>query len=144
MRVPTALLFSLVAPILLQAQARLGSLLYADPIGRGIRLVVVDAGLPDHMTLRQEEGDEKRLRKLVLMLAGREAFQASRVQVLEDHVPPAWQVDRLPQGSLIRVDDVIYWRYLPGQVLPVRLLFDHKIWHLVSAELPARKFPGSP
>jgi hypothetical protein len=144
MRALLTVMFSLAASLGMHAQAQLGSLLYADPVGRGIRLVVVDGGLPDRMTLRREEGDENRLRKMVLALAGPERFQASTIQALVNPVPVAWRVDQRSGGSQIRVGDVTYWRYLPGQVLPVRFLFDRKIWTLQSAELPSRKFMGSP
>ena len=144
MRTPLAVLLFLATPVLLHAQATLGSLLYADPVGRGIRLVVVDGGLPDRMTIRVERGDENRLRRMVLTFAGRERFQSSEGQVLVDKIPPAWTVDRRSGGSLIRFGDMTYWRYLPGEVLPVRFVFQGRLWSLQSAELPARKFPESP
>jgi hypothetical protein len=144
MRGAAAFLCFQLAVSVLEAQTPLGSLLYADPLGRGIRLVVVETGLPDRMTLRPEVGTEGRLRKMVLTFAGEERFQASVVKVLADKIPPAWAVDRQSGGSLIRVDDVIYWRYLPGQVVPVRFLFDRQTWSLQSADLPSRRFGGRP
>jgi len=133
-----------LAVVGLAAQTPLGSLLYADPVGRGIRLVVVDAGMPNHMTLQAEVGDEQRLRRLVLTFAGPERLRTAAVQPLAEKVPTAWMVDHRSGGSLVRVDDVTYWRYLPGQVLPVRFPFDGRIWTLQSAELPARVFGNRP
>ncbi len=133
-----------LAAVGLAAQTPLGSLLYADPVGRGIRLIVVEAGLPDRMTLQAEVGDEQRLRRLVLTFAGPERFRAATVQPLAEGVPAAWRVENRSGGSLVRVDDVTYWRYLPGQVLPVRFSFDRRLWTLQSAELPARVFGTRP
>lgn len=144
MRALAALLLSLAAPFVLAAQAPLGSLLYANPAGRGIRLWVVDGGVAGSMTIRKEEGTEDRLRRLVLALAGPERFEASTLQVLIDQVPPAWTVDTRSGGTLLRVGEVTYWRYLPGQVLPVRFIFDRETWALQSAALPGRRFPGRP
>lgn len=132
------------APILLQGQAVLGSLLYADPAGRGIRLVVVDGGLPDRMTLRGEQGDEHALRRLVLTFAGPDRLQVSEAQVLAEKVPSGWTVAQRWGGTLIRAGEVTYWRYLPGQILPVRFVFQGQVWSLQSAVLPARRFPEKP
>lgn len=140
MRAYLAFVVWLAAAALLEAQTPLGSLLYADPVGRGIHLVVVDGGGPDRMSLRSEQGDEGRLRKTVLTLAGSERFEASEVHVLVDRVPGAWRVAQRSGGVLLRVGETTYWRYLPGQVLPVRLAFQGRVWTLQSAELPPRKF----
>jgi hypothetical protein len=140
MRASLVLVVWLAAAVLLEAQAPLGSLLYADPVGRGIRLVVVAGGLPDRMSLRPEQGDEGRLRNTVLTLAGPERFQVSAVQVLVDRAPGAWRVAQRSGGALLRVGETTYWRYLPGQVLPVRLAFQGRIWTLQSADLPPRRF----
>lgn len=85
-------LLHLAAPVAIQVQTVLGSLLYADPVGRGIRLVVVDGGGSERMTLRAETGDEHRLRRLVLTFAGPERFQATEARALAERVPPAWRV----------------------------------------------------
>jgi hypothetical protein len=137
-------LVCLATPVLLRAQAQLGSLLYADPVGRGIHLVVVDTGLPGGMTLQPEAGEVEQFRKRVLALAGPERFQARDIHVLVGKIPPAWTVDHRSGGGLIQVGEVTYWRFFPGQVLPVRFLFERKVWSLKSAELPLKKgFGGS-
>lgn len=125
-----------------QAQETLGSLLYADPVGRGIRLTVVASGLPEGMTLRAEEGEVDRLRKLVLALAGADRFPAATV--LAGTPPVAWTVEGRAGGALVRAGKVTYWRFLPDQVLPVRLDFEGKVWGLQEAVLPARRFAGRP
>jgi hypothetical protein len=144
MRVLRACLIALVAVLGLPAQTVLGSLLYSDPVGRGIHLTVVDGGAPDRMTLQPELGVEGRFRKTVLILAGPERFQNTPVQVLVEKAPGAWKVEGRSGGSLVRAANITFWRYLPGQVLPARFLFDGKLWVLSSADVPARKFPGMP
>jgi hypothetical protein len=126
------------------AQATLGSLLYANPVGQGIRLTIVTTGVPNGLTLRPEEGEVNRLRKLVLALAGPERFPAGTSQVLAEPVPVAWTVDQRSGGTLIQAGQVTYWRYRPGQVLPVRFLFEGKVWKLQSAQLPMQNFATHP
>lgn len=125
-----------------EAQATLGSLLYADPVGRGIRLTVVASGLPEGMTLRVEEGEVDRLRKLVLALAGPDRFPGAAV--LAEAPLPGWRVDGQSQGTLLRAGTTTYWRFLPDQVIPVRFRFEGKVWSLQGAALPARRFAARP
>jgi hypothetical protein len=126
------------------AQATLGSLLYANPVGQGIRLTIVATGVPDRLTLRPEEGEVDRLRKMVLALAGPERIPAQTSQVLSDPVPAAWTVDQRSGGTLIQAGEITYWRYRPGQVLPVRFTFEGKVWKLQSAQMPLQNFAGHP
>jgi hypothetical protein len=128
-------LFLLGASLALPAQ---GSLLYANPAGRGIRLRVVAGAPPSPLALRPEQGYEERFRMAVLALAGPERVGAGSIQVLVERVPPAWRVDGRSGGTLVRIGETTFWRYLPGQVLPVRFVFDRQAWSLQSAELPAR------
>lgn len=138
------LMLTLLFSTALQAQAPVGDLLYADPIGRGIRLVVLGTGQPGRITLRGEQGEFARFRALVLTLAGPERPPVTSVQVLVESVPPAWKVDGSPRGTLIRMGEITYWRYAQGQVLPVRLMFDRKMWALQSANLPDGIFTNLP
>ncbi len=138
-RVP-ALLAALALAPLGNAQTVLGSLLYADAVGRGIRLTVVAAGLPGRMTIQPGEGEVDRLRKHVLALAGPERFSAAEVVVQVDAPPVAWTVDQRSGGAQVRAGEVIYWRYLPGQLLPVRFTFEGRPWSLQRADLPSRVF----
>lgn len=128
----------------LHGQTPLGDLLYADPVGRGIRLVVLSTGQPGRMTLRAEQGEIGRFRTLVLTLAGPERPPSASVQALVEPVPPAWKVDGSPRGTLIRMGETTYWRYAQGQVLPVRLSFDRKVWALQEANLPGGSFTTGP
>lgn len=121
-----------------RAQETLGSLLYADPVGRGIRLTVVASGLPERMTLRPEEGEVDRLRKLVLALAGADRLPAATV--LAETPPAAWTVEGRSGGGLVQAGKVTYWRFQPSQVLPARFTFEGKLWKLQEAHLPARTF----
>jgi len=135
-------LFPLVAALALRGQ---GSLLYADPAGRGVSLVVVAGPQPDRMTLRPEQGFEERFRLAVLALAGPErAAGGTTIQVLVEKVPPSWRVAGRSGGRLVRIGGTTFWRYLPGQVLPVRFVFDRQAWSLVSADLPAQTFRSKP
>lgn len=125
-----------------RAQETLGSLLYADPVGRGIRLVVVGSGLPGEMTLRPEEGEVDRLRKLVRAFAGPDRLAGPRL--LADAPLVAWTVDGRAGGALIQSGQVTYWRFLPDQVLPARFTFEGRTWSLQEAKLPGRRFAGKP
>lgn len=136
MRLPALLL--LAAHLALRAQ---GSLLYANPTGRGISLVV---GPGPQLTLRREEGYEERFRQALLALAGPERTRAGSIQVLVERAPAAWRVEGRSGGALVRIGATTYWRYLPGQALPVRFVFDRQAWALQSAELPARVLPAGP
>lgn len=123
-----------------QAQAPLGSLLYADPTGQGIRLTIVDSGLPDRMTIRSEEGLEGRFRAMVLALAGSQCPAGTAIQALSGTPPAAWTVASRSGGSLFAAEGVAYWRFAPDQALPVRFTFEGRIWSLQSADLPLRRF----
>lgn len=138
-RLVGALLLLLLMPAFLCAQAVIGSLLYADPVGGGIQLTVVDAG-PGRMTLRTESGREDQLRKLVLAMAGPESLIAPGAVHRVEGVPPSWRVGGFSGGAVLRREDVTYWRFHPGQVLPIRFLFEGRMWTLQSADLPARSF----
>jgi len=135
------LLWPLFAALALQGQGRL---LYADPGGRGISLVVVEASRAEQVTIRPEQGYEERFRRALLALTGPERVGKGSIQVLVEKVPPAWRVDGRSGGSLVRIGETIYWRYRPGHVLPARFLFDRRTWSLQSAELPARTLSGQP
>lgn len=136
------LLLALGMALGVRAQEPLGSLLYADPVGRGIRLVVVGSGLPGEMTLRPEDGEVDRLRKLVRAFAGPDRLSGPRL--LAEAPPVAWTVDGRAGGVLVRSGKVTYWRFLPDQVLPARFFFEGRAWSLQEASLPGRRFAGKP
>ncbi len=125
-----------------EAQEALGSLLYADPVGRGIRLRVVASGRPGEMTLRPEEGEVDRLRKLVQALAGPDRFPGATA--LAEGPPVAWTVEGRTGGALVQAGKTTYWRFQADQLLPVRFHFEGNVWALREAVLPARRFAGRP
>jgi hypothetical protein len=130
----------LLLTAVLGAQTKVGELLYADPVGQGIRLVVVDGGAPGWMTIAAGTGTVEQVRKRVLTFSGPERFQAGEAQVLAGDPPVAWRVAGMSGGSLVRAGTMTYWRYRPGRVLLAGFRLDGRDWTLQSAELPDRLF----
>lgn len=127
----------LLLPGLLQAQAALGRLYYTTNAGRAVTFRVVDAG-PGRMTLAPESGDAGRLRTHVLAHTGDPARLALGARLLVDPVPPAWQGGSR-DACLLQTSEAIFWRRLPGEVLPVRFQLAGQVWQLLTAELPSER-----
>ena len=119
---------------LLQAQATLGRLYYTTPRGRAVAFQVIDAG-PERVTLAPESGDAGRLRAFVLAHAGPQARAAHGARALSSPVSAAWK-GGTGATDLIQNLKATFWRYAPGQVVPVRFLLGGQTWQLLSADLP--------
>ena len=129
----------LLLPGLLQAQAAVGRLYYTTSAGRAVTLRVVDAGL-GRMTLAPESGDAGRLRSYVLTHSGDPARLALGAHLMADPVPPAWQ-GGTRDACLLQTPEAIFWRRLPGEVLPARFQLSGQVWQLLTTDLPPeRKF----
>lgn len=128
----------LLLPGLLQAQAALGRLYYTTAAGRAVTLRVMDAG-PGRMTLAPETGDAGRLRSYVLTHTGDPARLVLGARLMADPVPPAWQGGSREACLLQTSEATIYWRRLPGEVLPVRFHLSGQAWQLLTADLPAER-----
>jgi hypothetical protein len=125
----------------------LGQLLYANRAGRAISLKVVDGGHPTLMSLQRERGDAERFRLFILAHAGQEGLAARGARLLPEQAPSGWKVRENRMNVLLKTPEGIFWRYLAGNVLPVRFLFEGQAWELLSADLPPRMFvavPGQP
>jgi hypothetical protein len=132
----------LLLPGLLQAQAAvaqatLGRLYYATSAGRAVTLRAVDAG-PGRLTLAPESGDAGRLRNQVLEHTGDPARLGVGAIRMADPVPPAWQGGSR-DAFLLQTTEAIYWRRLPGEVLPARFQLAGQVWQLLTADLPSER-----
>ena len=117
-------------------QEQVGTLLYRTPTGRGITLVILDAG-PGMATLDSEKGDAEKFKVFVQRHCKRESSLDRSAEILKEP-PPSSYLSAYGGGPLVKTITMTFWCYGPDSVLPVRFKCMDQYWELIQANVPAR------
>jgi len=125
------------ASVVAWGQEQVGSLIYRTPTGRGMTLVIVNAG-SGLASLKPEQGDAETFRRFVQKHCVSESSLGQNAKSLIER-PPTTYISASGSGPLIRTPIATYWRYAPGLVLPVRFKCMGQSWELINANVPGMR-----